>query len=306
MTLSNRFDIVTVGHFVIDTISLPTGMSERTELGGSATYVSVAAAKLGAKVSVISKVGEDFPNKYLQWLRNNHVNLSGLKRTARGTTTKFSLKYQQDWRRRLQLKALAPTILVKDIHDSLRARSIHVAPIASELSTNVIQKLRKLTGILSLDPQGFVRDFDSHGNVRLKHWEKRSILELIDIYKSSQDELRAVTGIADVKEAARKVQDYGAKIVIATRGLQGSMVLVETSFYSVPACESKAILDPTGAGDAYIGAFLAEHIRGRSPYWCACVGSAAASFVVEGIGPRNLGSKKETYERARKIYLQPE
>jgi sugar/nucleoside kinase (ribokinase family) len=61
-------------------------------------------------------------------------------------------------------------------------------------------------------------------------------------------------------------------------------------------------LDPTGAGDVFIGAFLAEYIRTKDPVWCACVGSASASFVVEGIGPERFGERQETYERAKEIY----
>jgi len=168
MTLPNRFDVVTVGHFVIDTISSPRITPARMMLGGSPTYVSVAAARLGADVSVVSKAGKDFPNRYLDWLRSNHVDLSGLKRTTSGVTTKFVLQYQYDWKRNLQLKTLAPPIRANDIPGSLQARAIHVAPIANELSTKAVQRLRKLTRILSLDPQGFTRDFDGRGNMRLK------------------------------------------------------------------------------------------------------------------------------------------
>ena len=302
MTSSNRFDLVTVGHFAIDTISSPKLVPERIALGGSATYVSLAAAKLGAKVSVISKVGKDFPNRFLGWLQNNNVDLSGLARTRSGRTTRFSLRYQANHKRRLQLKAVAPSIQTSDVPDSLQTQAIHVAPIANELSINVVQALRKLTHTLSLDPQGFVRSFDSDGNVRSKRWRGKAVLELIDIYKSTQDEIKKVTGAADIFQASRSIQDHGVKIVVTTRGLQGSTLLVENTVYRVPACKPHVILDPTGAGDAYIGAFLAEYARKEDPYWCACVGSAAASFVVEGVGSERFGNREETYARARKIY----
>ena len=302
MTSSNRFDLVTVGHFAIDTISSPKLMQSRTTLGGPVTYVSTAAARLGARVSVISMVGKDFPNEFLDWFQNSHVNLSGLKRTRRGVTTRFSLRYQYNDRRRHQLKAVAPSIQASDIPKLLQTQAIHVAPIANELSTDVIQVLRKRTPFLSLDPQGFVRRFDSNGNVQSKRWRGKAVLELVDIYKSTQNEMKTVTGKTDAFQAARRIQDYGVKVVVATRGLHGSTLLVENRFYSVPAYRPRMILDPTGAGDTYIGAFLAEYIRGKDPQWCACVGSAAASFVVEGIGPERFGNREETYARARIIY----
>lgn len=302
MPPQTRFDIVIVGHFAIDTISSARIRSARTTLGGPPTYVSVAAARLGSRVSVISKVGGDFPSEYRDWLNDNHIDLSGLKQVVDSPTTRFDLKYQATGKRILRLKSQAPEITTSDIPRSLKAEIIHASPIASELSSEVIAVLRKASHTLSLDPQGFVRGLNSHGYVRLKPWFDSSILEVVDVYKSSVDELKMITGLAEVKQATRKIQDYGVKVVIVTRGLRGSTLLFDNTFYNVPAFRSRQALDPTGAGDAFIGAFLAEYIRSTDLLWCACVGSASASFVIEGFGPERFGERQETYERARGIY----
>jgi sugar/nucleoside kinase (ribokinase family) len=212
------------------------------------------------------------------------------------------LKYQGNWKRKLLLKARAPPILTSNLPNSLQSKAIHTAPIANELSEDTITELRKAASILSLDPQGFVRSFGAQGNVRLKRWREKSVLESVDIFKSSQDEIKAVTGTSNTQLAAKKIKDYGVKIVIITLGFRGSILVFDDAFYDVPACQPRVVLDPTGAGDAFIGAFLAEYIRGKKPLWCACVGSASASFVVEGIGPERFGERQETYERANEIY----
>jgi sugar/nucleoside kinase (ribokinase family) len=111
-------------------------------LGGPPTYVSLAAVKLDTKVSVVSKVGQDFPEDYVKWLRTNNVDLSGLKRVEDSLTTKFALKYQSNWKRKLQLKARAPPIPASDIPDSLQAKAIHIAPIVNELSEDTVTKLQ--------------------------------------------------------------------------------------------------------------------------------------------------------------------
>ena len=301
MTRRSKFDIVTVGHFAIDTIHSPN-TTQTTTLGGPPTYVSVAAARLGAEVSVISKVGSDFPKEYRNWLQHNNVDLSGLKQVEGEATTRFSLKYQAAWKRKLQLKAQAPPIKASDIPSSLEAQVVHIAPVAGELLTGAVRKLRKSAPILSLDPQGFVRSVTTSGSVRHKNWADPSTLELADVYKSSLDEIRIVTGIASLRRAAKRIQDYGVKIVIVTQGMQGSVLLSDEVFQEVPACKPRALVDPTGAGDAYIGAFLAEYLRNEDPFWCACVGSAMASFVVEEVGPHGFGNREETYARAREIY----
>jgi len=295
------FDLITVGHFAIDLISSPKITTPKPTLGGPPTYVSVAARKLNAKVSVISKVGEDFPSRHMAWLKANGVDLSGLKRIKDASTTSFILKYT-NWKRQLQLKSRAPPILPEDVPASLQAKVIHIAPIANEISPNLVDKLRTPTNILSLDPQGFVREFDAEGNMRLKRWDNQQVLEQIDLYKSSSNEIKMVTGLADLRLAMEKIHDYGAKVVIVTMGMKGSKILFEGKLYNIPACKPKTIKDPTGAGDAFIGAFLAEYVKGKDPVWCACIGSASASLVVEGVGPEVFGGKEEIYARASKIY----
>jgi len=295
------FDLVTVGHFAIDLILSPKIAVPRHTLGGSPTYVSLAARKLGAKVSVISKVGEDFSEDYIEWLNANGIDLSGLQRIKSALTTSFTLKYENE-ERQLKLQSRAPPIVPEDVPDSLQASVIHVAPIADELSAYVVDKLRKSAETLSLDPQGFVREFDENGNTLLKKLKDSHILEQIDLYKSSLNEIRMVTGLTDLRLAMERIHDYGVKAVIVTKGIRGSILLHEKRFYEIPACKPKIIRDLTGAGDALIGAFLAEHSKGRDPAWCMCVGSAAASFVVEGIGPAVFGEKKDVYPRASRIY----
>ena len=299
--LRKMFDLVTVGHFTIDLISSPKITTPKPTLGGPPTYVSVAARKLDAKVSVISKVGEDFSSRHIAWLNAHGVDLSGLKRIKGASTTRFILKYT-NWKRQLQLKNRAPPILPKDIPNSLRTKAIHIAPVANEISQNLVGKLRTLTNILSIDSQGFVREFDTEGNINLKRWNDQQVLEQIDVYKSSSNEIRVVTGLDDLRLAMEKIHDYGAKIVIVTRGMKGSKLLFEGKLYDIPACKPKIVRDPTGAGDAFIGAFLVEYVRRKDPVWCACVGSASASFVVEGVGPEVFGEREEIYAMASKIY----
>jgi sugar/nucleoside kinase (ribokinase family) len=295
------FDLVTVGHFAIDFIASPEIVTPQPTLGGPPTYTSIAAAKLDAKVSVISKVGEDFQNKYLKWLKASGVDLSGLKQVKGAATTRFILTYKNG-QRKLQLKSRAPPISTHDIPSSLQTKALHIAPIANEIQNAVIAKLRKLTEILSLDPQGFVRTFDREGNMRPKPWKGEQALAQIDIYKSSSREIGMVTRWKELPLAMREIRDFGAKIVMVTRGMKGAVLLVDDEFYHIPACKPRVFRDSTGAGDAFIGAFLAEYLKGKDPLWCACVGSAASSFVVEGIGPAVFGEKEEIYTRARGIY----
>jgi sugar/nucleoside kinase (ribokinase family) len=301
--LKMMFDLVTVGHFTIDHIYSPMITRAKQTLGGPPTYVSIAAAKLNAQVSVISKVGEDFLKEYVEWLQSNNIDLSGLKQVKNSLTTRFILKYNRGWKRKLWAKSIAPPILISDLPNSIQSKAIHVAPIANELSAEVVKKLQKSTRTLSLDPQGFVRSFNEQGKVYLKNLTETSVLNHVDIFKSSQEEVKMVAKTTNIKHAMETIHHRGVKIVIVTRGAKGALLFFNNTFYDIPSCKPQVVLDPTGAGDIFIGAFLAEYVtQGRDPLWCGCVGAASASFIVEGLGPQLFGEREETYARAREIY----
>jgi len=296
-------DIITVGHFAIDSILLPDRQKPFVILGGSVAYVSFAARRLDATVSVVSKVGGDFPEAYLWWLRQEGVDLSGVIKVEGAQATRFELKYSSDLSSRvLRLKSRAPVITVDDLPKFLRAQAVHMAPIAGEITYEVAEKLRGCAEFLSIDPQGIVRSFDENGNVTYGSLADKNMLGLANIYKSSLDEIKAATGLSDLNSAMKAIRDYGVETVIVTLGLEGAVLSVEETIYNIPPYKSEKIVDPTGSGDVFIGAFLAEYIRGEDSLWCACVGSSAASLVVEAVGPTFLGDKAEIYRRARQLY----
>jgi len=268
-------------------------------------YVAFSAKRLGSNVSIISKVGGDFPEAYIWWLSQEGIDVSKVAKIKHEKTTRFELNYNSDMSNRtMKLAGKAPPIEAEDLPSSLEAKAIHLAPIANEIPYEVAEKLAKSAEMLSLDPQGLVRVFDENGFVTNKplKWLDKRILELVDVYKSSQDEIEAVTGVADLKAAIRAVHDFSVKTVIVTLGAKGAALSVEGTTYEIPAYTPCNLVDPTGAGDAFIGGFLAEYVRGKEILWCGCVGSAAASTVVEGVGPTVLGSRDEIYRRANLLY----
>jgi sugar/nucleoside kinase (ribokinase family) len=297
------FDVAVVGHFAIDSIFLPDKQMPYTVLGGSVAYASLTVRRLNAKASVFSKVGGDFPEAYLWWFREEGIDLSGVVRVKDAQTTRFELKYADDFlNRTLKLKSKAPSITVEDLPDSLRSKVVHIAPIAGEITYEVAEKLRGCTEVLSIDPQGLVRNFDNEGYVAYCPLIDKRVLGLTDIYKSSLEEIKAATSLSDLNSAVKAVHDYGVETVIVTLGARGSLLSIDGTKYNIPAYQCEKIVDPTGAGDVFMGGFLAEYIRGEDALWCACVGSAASSFAVEAVGPTFMEGEMEIHGRARLLY----
>jgi sugar/nucleoside kinase (ribokinase family) len=299
------FDVTVVGHFAIDTIRLPSRSSPFVALGGPVTYVSFVTKRLDGTVSVVSKVGRDFPEAYMWLLREEGIDVSSVVKLKREGTTRFELEYSKDLSKRtLKLTSKAARIKMSNLPKSLQAKAVHVAPIAGEISYEIVERLKDCAEVLSLDPQGLLRRFNKKtGKVTSSSssFDKR-LFSLINVYKSSLDEISALTGHSDIYAAINAIHDFGVKTVIVTLGAKGAVLSVEKTVYNIPACRSRVLVDPTGAGDAFIGGFLTEYIHQKDAFWCACVGSAAASLVIEGIGPTFFGEKEEIYQRARSAY----
>ena len=119
--------------------------------------------------------------------------------------------------------------------------------------------------------------------------------------KASQEEMESLTGEVDLKKAFSCAMSRGVEIIIATKGKKGSFLYSRGKIYDVPAAPAN-VVDTTGLGDVFIGSFLAEFLKQKEPIWCACVGSAAASFVSEKSGPEGFADKEPVYEKARSIY----
>ncbi|MFB3890073.1 MAG: carbohydrate kinase family protein [Candidatus Bathyarchaeia archaeon] len=296
-------DVAVVGHFSIDSIRLPSRAKPFVVMGGSVAYVSLVTRRLNVSVSVMSRVGGDFPEAYLWWLRGEGVDVSNVTRAGEEQTTRFELSYNEDLSSRtLRLQRKGTPLTVDALPCGLNAKAIHVAPIAGEIPVELVEHLKKCSDILSLDPQGMSRSFDPEGNVTCNVQADKNVLSLIDVYKSSLQEATVLTGQSEVPSIVKAIHDLGPETVIVTLGAKGAVLSVQGTLYQIPTCISEKVVDPTGAGDGFMGGFLAEYVRGMDALWCACVGSAAASVVVEAIGTTFPSEKEEIYRRASAVY----
>ncbi len=295
-------DLAVVGHFSIDSLKLPSNLQPVSVMGGPVAYISLIVRRLGNSVAIFSKVGSDFPDDYLMQLSKEGVDISGILKTEEPTTS-FELIYNTNLSSRaLRLKRQGSAINIADLPCRFYAKAIHIAPIDCEINYEVVKHLRNWGGVLSIDPQGMTRRFNATGDVTYGVEMDKRLLGLVDIYKSAFDEITVLTGYSELSEAVAAVHKLGPKIVIVTMGSHGSVLSSQGKIYKIPAYSSEKAIDPTGAGDVFIGAFLAEFVHRDDLLWCTCVGSAAASLIVEGIGTALSGNKNQIYSRAEVIY----
>ncbi len=149
-SLTKKFDLVVAGHFAIDKIEI--GKTRIVRVGGPPFYSAVAASRLGVKVAVLSKVGGDFSRSYLEILENEQVNIDFTQIVEDAKTTSFHIKYINNFRK-MKLEALCHGLLPEDVPANLKAKAVHVAPIANEVSYETFERLRKI----AKDVQSFVK-----------------------------------------------------------------------------------------------------------------------------------------------------
>lgn len=292
-------DLAIVGHIVLDYITRE-GRTHGPKVGGPCTYAGMAARALGASVALVSRVGGDFGYRRLIWFRTHGISVRHVRVTDSATTC-FRIDYRNGGRR-MQVTSRCELIGRQDITTIPLSKAIHIGPVIQEISQSVTRMLLERDSVIGLDPQGYLRRLAHDGTVLAKKWLGLSVLRKVDVLKVAEDELQAIAGGTTGRIALRRLGRLGPEIILLTRGPKGTTLWSrEEGAFHIPAYDA-IVQDPTGAGDALIGAFLVTWIRSGDLLWSASMGSAVASFVVEMFGPASFGTQQHIESRARRIF----
>ncbi len=286
--------ILTVGSLAFDTIETPTGKADFV-LGGSVNYFSIAAS-FYAPVQIVGVVGDDFPTEHLDWLSKRRIDVTGVQR-ARGKTFHWVGSYDQNLN---EAKTLSTALNVFEHFDpvlSERHRSaeyVFLANIDPVLQGRVLDQIRA-PKLVACDSMNFW--------IAGKPEELKKTLRRVDILSINEGEAYLLSGAKNVTEAAPIIRGMGPSVVIVKRGEYGAMLFSPAGTFLAPAYPVDRVVDPTGAGDSFAGAFLgflAEAGAGRdlarsSPEkWESLLrrgvlaGCVMASFTVEDFSLRRL------------------
>jgi len=287
-----KYDLVVVGHIVRDYISR-RGKVRGPSLGGPCIYSSLAARALDASVLVVSRVGEDFTRKEFAWIAKRGVAVDRI-RTSSSPTTCFKIDYRNGGRTMKVTQRCEP-LSTNDVRSLPTSSAVHIGLVLDDFREDLALRLAKRDSVLSLEAQGYTRKLDGSGLVRRKKWNNAALLKSLEVLKVSEPELRAM-GVQRV--TTRSLAKLGPRIIFVTQGAKGTIVWSrDEGAFRIPAYPTR-ILDPTGAGDALVGAFLVTWVRTGDLLRAGSVGSSVASFVVERFGPANFGSSKQIERRA--------
>ena len=274
--------LVCVGNLTVDDAIAPDG-TRTTSAGGDALFAALAARLAGGHPEVLAPIGTDAPEELTAAL-----GLAGAADLPRRLLpcVRNEVVYAADGSRRWTLVTgeehfEAMSVAPEDVPDAvLAAGGILLSAMALGAQLRLAAWLRPRTAaVIYFDPQ---EDYVAGHETPL-----RDAVAACDVFLPSEVEAVALAGTADVATAARSFLDLGPRVVVVKLAERGCLVARPDGIVAVPA-EPAVVVDSTGAGDAFCGAFAAVHLATGDPVAAARAGAAVARIAVEGHGVAGL------------------
>ena len=290
--------LLAVGTVAFDAIETPFGKTDKI-LGGSGTFVGLAASQFGVKTGVVSVVGGDFPQSYLDMMNNKGINTDGVEIVKDGKTFFWSGKYHNDMNSRdtliteLNVLETFQPVVPENFKDAAIVMLGNLHPLTQ---ASVLDQMTERPKLVVLDTMNFWMDIaldDLH-----------TVLKRVDVITINDEEARQLSGEYSLVNAAKKIHSMGPKYVVIKKGEHGALLFHEGNAFYAPALPLEEVFDPTGAGDTFAGGFSGylantgdysyENMKNAIIY-----GSALASFCVEKFGTERILdlSKEEIHDR---------
>ena len=271
--------LLVVGSLGIDTIETPFGRVENV-LGGSATFISVAASYFLRPIRLVGVVGGDFTQNYFDFLESHDIDLEGLEIVKEGKTFRWGGKYHYDLNTRDTLFTELNVFEKFDpkIPPSYRKTSyVCLGNIDPVLQRRVLEQIER--------PRLVVGDTMNFWITR-KQEELKKTLKLLDVIIVNDAEARQLTLEPNLIKAAKQIITMGPRIVIIKTGEHGALMVTEQTIFFAPPYPLEMINDPTGAGDTFAGGFIGylskmDDTSDEALKRAVIYGSTMASFCVE-------------------------
>ena len=290
--------LLIVGTVAFDAIETPFGKTDKI-LGGAATYIGLSATHFNVDSAIVSVVGNDFPQEYLDLLTQKNIDISGVEIVKEGKTFFWSGLYHNDLNSRdtleTQLNVLADfnPVVPQNFKD---AEVVMLGNLHPNIQISVLDQMTEKPNLVVLDTMNFWMDCALD--------ELKTVLKRVDVITINDEEARQLSGEYSLVKAAEVIQKMGPKFVVIKKGEHGALLFNEEQVFFAPALPLKEVFDPTGAGDTFAGGFsgyLAEqglftfnHMKNAIIH-----GSNLASFCVEKFGTERMENLSKQDANAR-------
>lgn len=290
--------LLVVGSVAFDEIETPFGKTDKI-LGGAATFIGIAASIMNVKSGIVSIVGGDFPDEYMDVLQKRGVNTEGIEVVKDGKTFFWSGKYHNDLNSRDTLVTEVNVLENFDpkIPESMQdAEVLLLGNLHPGVQLSVLEKMTSRPKLVVLDTMHFWMDTALE--------TLKEMIAKTDVITINDEEARQLSAEYSLVKAAKKIHEMGPEFVIIKKGEHGALLFHDGRIFAIPALPLEEVFDPTGAGDTFAGGFASylvkkEKFDFETMKSALIVGSALASFTVEKFGTDRLQeiSWKDLQER---------
>jgi len=286
--------IIIGGTIAIDNVTTPSATAENL-LGGSAAYASLAASYYCKPAHLVGVVGHDYPQEHLAMLESHGVSLTGIEHSE-GASFTWTGEYHENMNERTTHRVglnVLESWSVK-IPESIAGSRI-VVP-ANMSPDNQIEMIDQCTA-----DQKFVIADTMDLWIEIANERLHEVLKRLDLLVINESEARELANDGNLIVAGEKLRAKGPRYVVIKLGEFGAILFgPDDSIFRFHAWPLREIIDPTGAGDTFLGAmagylaslggvdFTFHQIRDA-----IVRGSILASFTCEDFSTRRLETVTE-------------
>lgn len=288
--------LLVVGTVAFDAIETPFGKTDKI-VGGAASYIALAASYFHRDIQLVSVVGDDFPQDFLNTLKGQGVKLDGLQIKKGEKSFFWSGKYHNDLNSRDTLDTQLNVLETFDpiVPDASKQPDfLMLGNLVPAVQQKVIKQLTKRPKLIVLDTMNFWMDIAMD--------ELLKTIAMIDVLTINDSEARQLSGEYSLVKAAQKILKMGPKVLVIKKGEHGALLFNNEEVFFAPALPLEEVYDPTGAGDSFAGGFIGYLAKTKDISFdnmkrAIIFGSAMASFTVEKFGTERLiGLSQEDVE----------
>ncbi|BDB54127.1 sugar kinase [Flavobacterium ammoniigenes] len=294
--------LLIVGTVAFDAIETPFGKTDKI-LGGAGTYIGLSASFFNLQSAIVSVVGDDFPQEYLDLLTARNIDISGLEIVKGGKTFFWSGLYHNDLNSRdtlaTELNVLAD-FQPKVPQNFKDADVVMLGNLHPLVQSSVLDQMEVKPKLVVLDTMNFWMDCALP--------ELLEVMKRIDVITINDEEARQLSGEYSLVKAAAKIHTMGPKYVVIKKGEHGALLFHNEEVFFAPALPLEEVFDPTGAGDTFAGGFTgfitqSENVSFDNMKNAVIYGSNLASFCVEKFGTERMLAldKKEVVSRLQQF-----
>ena len=284
--------LLVVGTVAFDAIETPFAKTDKI-IGGAATYICHSASFFSKNINLVSVVGEDFPNKAINSLKEKGVDVKGLQIKEGRKTFFWSGKYHNNMNSRDTLKT---ELNVLEDFDPVvpkqytKSEFLMLGNLMPSVQKRVLEQMKDRPKLIVLDTMNFWMDNFMP--------DLKEALKNTDVLTINDDEARQLSGEYSLLIAAKKILTMGPKYLIIKKGEHGAILFGEDKMFYSPAVMLENVIDPTGAGDSFAGGFIGylaktKEITFDNMKKAVVYGTVLASFTVEKLGIESIENIEE-------------